>query len=110
MLPRLYSGWLDQITNWLREQLLWLWSALIKLLKDMVVALIEGILDLFATAIEAIPTPQFLTNYSLDTLLGNAGPTVGWIMGTFRISDGLGLIAAGYGFRFLRKLFTLFQW
>jgi hypothetical protein len=104
------AGWLDDITNWLREQLEKLWNSFVELMGDFAVWMVDAVLDLFATIIEAIPVPDFIANYSICALLANAGPTVAWALDTFKIAEGLGLLAAGFGFRMLRKLLTLFQW
>lgn len=103
-------GWLNDLTNWLKEQLLALWEAIAEFFTDLIVKTLEAVCDFFATIVEAIPVPDWVTTYSLDGILGNAGPTIAWLIGTFRIGEGLGLIALGYGFRLLRKLFTLGQW
>lgn len=102
--------WLTDLTNWLRDQLQSLWDAFVAFLGDLVVTAIEAVCDLFATAVEAIPVPDFMTQYSLDSLLGQAGSTIAWIVSTFRVGEGLAIIGAGFAFRLIRKLFTLGQW
>lgn len=103
-------GWLTNFTNWLREQFLALWNALVELLGDLVVWLVEAMLDLVVVIVEALPAPDFIADYSICALLSSAGPTAAWALGSFRIAEGLGLLAAGFAFRMLRKLLTLFQW
>lgn len=102
--------WLNDLTTWLKEQFMALWNAFTELLQDMLLNALEMVLDVFAKAVEAISVPDFMTTYNLGTLLGEAGPTVVWIANTFRLGEGLALIAAGYAFRLLRKLLTLGQW
>lgn len=102
--------WLTNLTQWLKDQLLALWDAFITFMGDLLVMLVDTICTLFALAFEAIPVPDFLTTYSLNTLFGQAGPTVAWLVGTFRIGEGLLIIAAGFAFRLLRKALTLGQW
>lgn len=103
-------GWLTDLTNWLSEQIAAFWAALVAFFKDLLVSFVEVVCDFAATVIEAIPVPDFIQTYSLDVLLGNAGPSIAWAVGTFKIGEGLTLIAAGYAFRLLRKAFTLGQW
>src|SRR5690606_29311768 len=103
-------GWLNDLTNWLAEQLTKLWEAIETFFTDLLVALVETVLEAFALIVELIPVPDFLTTYSLCNLLGMAGPEVGYFLQTFRIGEALGLIAAGYAFRLTRKLVTAGQW
>jgi len=103
-------GWLTDLTNWIKEQLLWLWNALVTLLNDFQVKFLDSVCGFFASIIESIPVPDFIANYSIGSLLANAGPEVAWVVTSLRIGEALLLIAAGYGFRLMRKLFTLGQW
>lgn len=103
-------NWLTNLTNWIATLIRNLWGDVTQYVGDQFVVLVQTILDLVATAIEAIPVPDFIANYSLGTLLGGIGPDALWAMSTFRIGEGLGLIASGYAFRLLRKLITLGQW
>jgi hypothetical protein len=110
MLRALKAGWLDDVTNWLRDLFLKIWQALVAFINDMIVFLVEGLLELIALAIESLPVPDFLSGGGIGAALASAGPTVMWTLDTFKISEGMVLIAAGYGFRLLRKFLTLFQW
>jgi len=110
MLPTLQAGWLGDLTNWIGQMIIALFQALMSLLMDMLIFAVENMLTLWCLAIESIPVPDFLTQYSLDGLLGSAGPTITWLIGTFRIGECLAIIGAGFAFRLLRKLLTLGQW
>lgn len=103
-------SWLTDLTNWLREQFLTLWNALKDFLGDLLLNWLEMVCDFWATAVESITPPEFLTTYSLDTLLGNAGPSIAWLSATFKLPEAMAILAAGWAFRLLRKLFTLGQW
>lgn len=103
-------GWLTDLTNWLVEQIQRIWDAVTEFFGDLIVASIEAVLDLFATIVEAIPVPDFIGNYSIGGLLSNVGSDLMWIMGAFRIGEGIALLGAGYAFRLMRKLLTLGQW
>lgn len=104
------DGWLDRLTGWLRDAIAAAFAALADMLGDLVVFLVEGFLDLIATAIEALPAPDFLANYSICSLLNNAGSDVAWAVSTFKIGEGLTVLAGAFAFRMLRKLLTAFQW
>lgn len=103
-------GWLDDLTNWLREQLERLFNFLVQLVKDAILWLLEAMLDLGALIIEAIPVPDWMGNYSIAGMLGQAGPTIAWCVTTFRIGEAMTIIGAAYAFRLLRKVLTLGQW
>lgn len=103
-------NWLGDLTNWLKEQFLWLVHAIGELLTQLCVTALQAVCDFFVAIFHAIPVPDFLSNYSMSGILGNTGSDIGWLLVHMRIGEGLGLIAAGYGFRLLRKLLTLGQW
>ena len=102
--------WLTQLTNWLAQLVKDIWQSLVDFLAAYLVNWVSTLCDLFATAIESIPVPDFLTTYSMDGLLSQTGPTVTWLVGEFKIGQCLAIIGAGFAFRLLRKLFTLGQW
>ena len=104
------AGWLTDLTTWIAQQLKALWDAFVEFCGDLLIKAGETVCDFFATAVEAIPVPDFLTQYSLDGMLGQAGPVIAWLVGTFRIGECFAILAAGFAFRMLRKLLTLGQW
>lgn len=103
-------GWLTDLTKWLGDQIKALWDAIEAFFNDLLVTAVEVCTQVALTIIEALPNPEFLTTYSLCNLLNMAGPDVGFFLQTFRIGEGLGVLALGYVFRLTRKLFTLGQW
>lgn len=103
-------GWLNDLTNWLRSLAEAIWTALEALLQDLIVMWAHQVFAMYLFVLESLPMPDFLDQYSMCTLLNAAGPTVGFFLSTFRVGEGLGLIGAGYVFRLLRKIATLFQW
>lgn len=103
-------GWLDDITNWLRDLVSDVWDAFVTLVKDVLVWCVEIVLSVVAWVVELIPVPDFLSGVSIASMLGSAGPSVAWLVSTFRIGECIALIAAAYAFRLLRKLLTLGQW
>jgi hypothetical protein len=106
----MYAGWMEDITNFIRRQVERVWEALVKFFQDLVIYAIEKMLDLVALAFEQLPVPQFLHDYNLNMLLGNAGSTVGWFVQTFKIGECLAVIALGIIFRITRKILTLGKW
>lgn len=104
------AGWLTDLTNWIRELIGKLWSAIEAFFNDLVVIAIEKLLDLIALAFEALPVPQFMTQYSIGALLGQAGPTVGWFVETFKIPECMAILAGGAVFKITRKIVTFGKW
>jgi len=109
MIP-LSVGWLTDLTNWIRGLIEKLWHAIESFFNDLIVFAIEKGLELIALAFESLPVPQFMTQNSIGSLLGQAGPTVGWFVETFQIQGCMSLLAAGAIFRITRKIVTFGKW
>lgn len=103
-------GWLTDITNWIRQQVERLWDAIQTFFSDLVVTTIEAVLDVFASAVEALPVPDFIGTYSIGGIMSNISSDVMWVAGSMRIGEAMGLLGAGYAARLVRKLLTLGQW
>lgn len=103
------AGWLDDITNWLGDQIEAVWHSFMQLCYDFLLVIVETVGDAFATAIESIPTPAFLVN-GMGAMFNQLDPAVLYFVGQFRMPEGLLILSAGLSFRLLRKLFTLGQW
>jgi hypothetical protein len=108
----------DPIINALSAFLAWfgkLFTAIFQACWDITIDLCIAAFDLFLSAvgslIAAAPAPQFLTQYSLQSLVGQLGSDILYFVGVFSIPQGLAMIGAAVAFRlFVRKLFTLGQW
>lgn len=106
----LRAGWLQDLTNWLRGLVQKLWEAIEQFFTDLIILAIEKLLDLVATAFESLPVPEFIAQNSIGSLLAGAGPTVGWIVQTFKISECMAFFSAAALFRISRKILTLGKW
>lgn len=106
------AGWLTDLTNWIGEQLGAFFGALVSLLKDLIIFLVEAVLTVVELAIGALSAlvPDELAGVSICGMLASAGPTVQWAVSTFNVPEGMALISAGFVFRMVRKLSTAFQW
>lgn len=109
MIP-MRAGWLEDLTNWFRGLVQKLWEAIEAFFNDLIIFAIEKLLDLVATAFESLPVPEFITQHTIGSLLASAGPTVGWFLQTFKISEGMAFFAAAAVFRISRKILTLGKW
>ncbi len=103
-------GWLDRLTNWLKQAFKAIFDAFVLLMHDLIIAFMKAILDFVQLITDNILVPDFLTDYSICSLLAQAGPEIGWAWNSLRLSECMLILGAGYSFRMLRKLFTLFQW
>lgn len=103
-------GWLQKFTDWLAEMIRDLWEAIEGFFTDLFMLWMKQVAGVYMYVLDQISLPDFITQYSMCSLLAAAGPTVGWAMDTFKIGEGLGMIGAAYGYRLVRKLVTLFQW
>lgn len=101
---------LDDLTKWLKEALEAFFEGLVELLKELVFHQLLMFSAIFLKLMEMIPAPDFLTETTLASSLGQAGPVVAWALHTFKIGEGMALIGAGYVFRLTRKAVTLGQW
>ncbi|KAF1727762.1 phage coat protein [Pseudoxanthomonas mexicana] len=104
------AGWLSDLTDWIKEQIQRVWDAFEAFVMDMVIYALEQGLELVALAFEALPVPSFLTNYSVGSLLANAGPEIGWAVQTFKIGECCAMFAAALAFRISRKILTFGKW
>lgn len=103
-------GWLDDLTNWLRQQVERLFDGIVDYFTAYALFMLETLFDAAAAVLEMIPVPEFMTQYSLGQFFAMMPPEILYFVGVFNLAEGLSIIGAGYGFRLLRKLLTLGQW
>ncbi|OIQ70860.1 hypothetical protein GALL_475250 [mine drainage metagenome] len=102
-------AWLESAVSWFVGIV---WQALHWVLQgfmDVAIWVFGGILSAFAILINGISLPSFLQG-GLGGLFTGLDPGVLFFIGAFGIPQGLALIGAGFSFRLIRKLVTLFQW
>lgn len=104
------SGWLSKLTYWIAYAIHVVFAAFVGVLKDLVTFIVGCVLALASTAINAIGTPSWISQYSLGNTLGQTGGVVLFFMGSLQIPLALSLVGLGYVFRLIRKFLTLFQW
>lgn len=102
--------WLTALTNWLRETIEKVFSEFIEFLTDFLYTIMEFCSQAFLYILNSIPVPEFLQQFSICELVGNSGQVIAWLWGELNLDLCMGVLAAGYTFRILRKLFTLGQW
>lgn len=100
---------LDKLTEWLIELVKAFFSTLWSFLVDLAIALVDGVLAVIATLVEALPVPDFVSG-GLQGLLGSLGAATLYILVGAGLPSALAVLGAGYAFRMVRKIVTLFQW
>lgn len=101
---------LKKLTDWLREAIQAIWDAFTAFMGDLFLAWVEHSLGIIVWVLNRLPVPDFLSGQSIGSVLGNAGPTVAWMVGTFRIGESLSVIGAAMAFFIVRRLLTLGIW
>lgn len=103
-------GWLTDLTNWIRGVVTKFFSAIKDFFLDFLDLAVKTLVDGLLLVVNSIPAPDFLSQFSICGFLNSAGPTVGWILGTFHVAEGVVMVTAALVFRMTRKALTLFQW
>lgn len=104
--------------DWLLEFTSWLWGLVIEALKAVVNVLVDAalwLLEMFLGGIggllTVIPSPSFLSeSNAFGSLLSGLPPFALFVIGQLHIAEAFAVIGAGVAFRLARKLATLGQW
>ncbi len=107
---------IDDVINWFKQAydnlITWIdviTTDIVEMVKDVFLLVLDGILSAMGTLIASIPVPDFISN-GLNPLFSGLDPAVLYFMSQSGFVPAVGLLGAGFGFRMLRKVFTLFQW
>lgn len=100
---------LSDFSNWLFGLVHDAVLAVLHMLQDAFLWLLNALLSGIAAILGAIPAP-FSEQYSLSNLFAGLDPSIAYFVGQFGIVECLALLGAGVAFRLLRKLVTLGQW
>ncbi|WP_247539178.1 DUF2523 domain-containing protein [Ralstonia pseudosolanacearum] len=95
---------------WLLKAFVAVFAALWSIVEDLCIDVLDLLLNGLTTVLGALPAPSFLTGVSLQSMFGQLGGDVLFFLGAFNIGQGIALLGAGFAFRLLRKVVTLFQW
>lgn len=102
--------WLASITEWLKTLVTNIWNSLVEFLGDFWIDISEAVLVALAGTVESIPSPGFLDNVSLGSLISYLPGDILYFVGFLQLPAAFGLISSGVAFRLARKVATLFQW
>lgn len=103
-------NWIADLTQWLFDLVVKFVTAIWDFVLDVVIELLDLVLMVLAEAVKAIPVPDFVTQYSLGSLIRQMDSDILFFVGILQIPLGLSFLAAGFGVRMVRKAVTLFQW
>ncbi|MDD5385513.1 MAG: hypothetical protein PHG89_11645 [Gallionella sp.] len=101
---------LDNVLTWFASVLGSVFSALIDLLRDFVVFVLDSIFNVIVALFSALPVPSFMAANQLSTLFSVLPPTVIWLLSQTGVFEGFAVLGAGVAFNLLRKIVTLGQW
>jgi hypothetical protein len=100
---------LAEFTAWLVVLVTKVFTALWKFVVDAFVNIVELIANAVVGLLSLIPVPEFM-HIGLQTIYAQLDPGVAYLLTASGLPLGLSFIGAGYGFRLVRKVVTLFQW
>ena len=86
------------------------WADFVEFLSYLPVKILDSVLGAVATVFEAVPVPEFVQNNGLQTALNSISPDILYFVGMSGLDNAMAVLSAGFAFRLLRKLITLFQW
>lgn len=104
------DGWLEKISNFFKDLVIGTLLAILEVLKDILLWFVEGFLDGIAYVLGLIPAPTFLPGNWLGELIGQLPSFALYVVSNINFGTALLIIGAGFTFRMLRKVVTLFQW
>lgn len=106
-------NWFSALFAWIGRFFEW-WGGMLKdlfeFLTDIPLFMFKGVMEGVLYLINAIPVPEFLTQYRLQVLFDALPDTVTYFVSYFGIPQGLAILGLGVTFRLTRKAFTLGQW
>lgn len=104
------AGWLTDFTNWLIGIIKAVWDAFVEVIGDFFLFFMHQA-SLFVTMLlELLPVPDFITGNDLQSLLGQAGPSISWFITVLKIDAALAVVGVGSVFYIIRRVGTLGIW
>lgn len=100
---------MTDFAKWVLDLVKALFLAVWNFVLDAFIAVVDLLLQAFATLIAAIPVPSFAST-GLGPLLASIPGDVWFFAGHFRLTECFAVLGLGATFRLTRKVATLFQW
>ncbi len=110
LLGYVMDQWLNKITKWFYDLFNALFDAITGFTHDIFMWSVNTIFDAIASLIQAIPSPQFIQNTDIGTLVNQLPSFALYCVHNCKIPEAMLILLSGVFFRLARKLFTLGQW
>lgn len=104
------AGWLSDFTNWLVGIIKAVWDAFVEVIGDFFLFIFHQSSLMVTMILELLPVPDFITGNDLQSLLGQAGPSIAWFITVFKVDAALAVIGVGSVFYIIRRVATLGIW
>lgn len=101
---------ITQFVDWLHSALIASFGAMLNLVEHLALNLFALVSTALVALVGTLDLPASLQASSLQSLLGAAGPIVGFIAVNLKLPECLAVLGVGLGFRILRKLLTFGRW
>lgn len=106
-------SWFTSLFRWIGRFFEW-WGGMLKdlfeFLTDIPFFMFRGVMEGALYLVNAIPVPEFLTEYRLQVLFDGLPNTVTYFVSYFGVPQGLAILGLGVTARLIRKAVTLGQW
>lgn len=106
-------SWFTAVLAWFARIFEWIGGIFVDFMNfilDLPLVILTGFLDGVIYLLNKLPVPEFLSQYSLQTLFNSLPDTVLYFVGLFGIPQAIGILGLGVAFRLTRKALTLGQW
>jgi hypothetical protein len=104
MITWLKQAWAD-LTQWFIA----IFKSIVEFFTDLPVLVLEAFLDAIISILNSLPVPDFLDS-GLGSFLNGISSDVLYFLSMSGFDNAVAILGTGFGFRMLRKLFTLGQW
>ncbi|WP_372878688.1 hypothetical protein [Spongiibacter marinus] len=94
---------IEKITDYIKG----LWDEFVEFLLDIPLIVFDGLMNALATALEAVPVPDFVSNADISSYIH---PDIGFFLAQSGVTTGLAFIGSAMVFRFFRRVLTLGIW
>ncbi len=94
---------IEKITDYIKG----VWDEFVEFLLDIPLIVFDGLMSALATALEAVPVPDFVSNADISSYIH---PDIGFFLAQSGVTTGLAFIGSAMVFRFLRRILTLGIW
>jgi len=96
-------SFVDDVKNYVEA----LWDDFVEFFTDLPLVILDSLLSAIAFAVDLIPLPDFLTDFSLSSVIHE---DLVWFLAQSGFGPALGIVGGAYVFYFIRRLTTIGIW